>query len=94
MKPVLVTTEHRGVFFGWVPEDADLAATTQRIERARMAVYWSADVQGVLGLAAGGPTAGCRIGPEVPAITLAAVTAVVECSPEAARAWEVAAWAR
>lgn len=90
-KPLVITTQHRGVFFGYgTPADGD----TIRIERARMAVYWSADVGGVVGLAANGPTKNCRIGPAAPAITLYGVTAVMESSPEAAEAWERGPWAR
>lgn len=88
-KPIIVTTEHRGVFFGYgVPSDAD----TIRIEDARMVVYWSADVRSVVGLAANGPSAGCKIGPKAPAIILRKVTAVIECSDEAARKFEEAKW--
>ena len=88
--PLVVTTEHKGVFFGYGrPSDKD----TIRIKRARMCVYWSADVKSVLGLAAGGPTKGCRIGPAVPSLTLRKVTAVMEVSPEGAKAWESAPWA-
>lgn len=87
--PVIVTTSHRGVFFGYGVVSQD---QTIRIERARMCVYWSRDVKGVVGLAANGPTAECRIGPAAPAITLHAVTSVMECSPEAEAAWNKAAW--
>ncbi len=93
-KPVLVTTQHRGVFFGFVSPDADLDVTTLRIERARMCVYWSADVKGVFGLAADGPSNGCKIGPSVPAITLRDITSVAEVSAAAADRWESAPWSR
>lgn len=88
--PLLVTTEHKGVFFGYG------IATTEniiRIEDARMCVYWSADVKGVLGLAQSGPTKGCRITPKVPSITLQKVTSVTEATLEAAEAWEKGHWA-
>ena len=86
---VIVMTSHRGVFFGFgIPSDA----SSIRIEKARMVVYWSADVRSVLGLAANGPTAGCKIGPAAPAITLRDVTAVVECSDEAVKRFEDAKW--
>ena len=90
-KPVVVTTAHRGVFFGYIngqPTDAP----TIRIERARMCVYWSADVKSVLGLAASGPTKDCKIGPAVPALTLREVTSVMEASAAAAEAWETVVW--
>ena len=91
-RPVIVTTEFRGVFFGYVPNNQARDVDTIRLERARMAVSWSADVRGVLGLAATGPSASCRIGPQVPAVTLRKVTAVFECSDESARGWEKAPW--
>lgn len=87
--PLVVTTAHKGVFFGYgVPSDAD----TIRITDARMVVFWSKDVKGVVGLAANGPTKGCRVGPEAPAITLRDVTAVMECSPKAEHAFQLAPW--
>lgn len=88
---MIVTTAHKGVFFGYgVPTDAP----TIRIERARMVVYWSADVRGVVGLAAQGPTNGCRVGHQAPAITLRDVTAVIEVTQEAAERFEVAPWSK
>ena len=89
--PVVVTTAHRGVFFGYISGPATDAPTI-RIERARMCVYWSTDVKGVLGLAATGPSKTCKIGPAVPSITLREVTSVMEASPEAAEAWQTIIW--
>lgn len=87
--PLLVTTAHKGVFFGYgIPS----AAKSLRIEKARMVVYWSSDVKGVLGLAATGPSKSCRIGPAVPAITLSDVTSVSEATKEAAAKFEEGAW--
>jgi hypothetical protein len=79
-KPLLVTTEHKGVFFGYGQPTTEKIIT---LHDARMCVYWSADVHGVVGLAAKGPTAGCKVGPACPSITLQGVTAVMECSPTA-----------
>lgn len=87
-RAVLVTTEHRGVFFGYATE-TDGATITLR--NARNCIYWSADVKGFLGLAATGPSASCRIGPRAD-ITLRAVTCVAECTPAAVAAWESAPW--
>ena len=87
--PLVVTTEHRGVFFGYgLPTEAKII----RLERARMCVYWSADVKSVVGLAATGPTKGCRIGPEAPAITLQGVTSIMEVSEEAEKKWKAEPW--
>lgn len=89
--PMVVTTE-RGVFFGY--GTPDLNAQHVRIANARMIVYWSADVRSVVGLAANGPTNGCKIGPRAPAIIVRNVTAVIECSDEAAKKFEEAPWSR
>ncbi len=90
-KAVLVTTVHRGVFFGYLSKELkdDKKIT---ITNARNCVYWSADVKGFLGLAAKGPTSGCRIGPAVPELTLTDVTSVCSVTNEAADKWEKHAW--
>jgi hypothetical protein len=59
-RPVLITTAHRGVFFGYAE---DTTGETIRLRRARLCVYWSEDTHGYMGLAARGPSANCRIGP-------------------------------
>jgi len=88
-RPVLVTTAHRGVFFGYATNvDGDTIALT----RARNCIYWSADVKGFMGLAANGPSASCRVGPAAD-ITLRAITAVLDVTPEAATKWETGPWA-
>ncbi len=87
-RPVLVTTAHRGVFFGYA---TDTDGETISLTRARLCVYWSADVKGFMGLASGGPTKGCRIGPAAD-ITLRNITAVLEVTAAAVAAWEAAPW--
>ena len=87
---VMVTTEYRGVFFGYMSEPPVDGSVT--IKRARNCVYWSSDVRGFMGLAATGPTKNCKIGPAVPSITLHKITAVVEVSPEAVANWEKSIW--
>lgn len=89
-RPVVVTTQHRGVFFGFARVDHQLDAPTIRIERARNCIYWEKAVGGFLGLAADGPTPGCRVGATVPAVTLRDVTSVAECSADAVAKWEAA----
>ena len=90
-QPVLVTTEYRGVFFGYMDVTPENGSIT--IKRARNCVYWSSDVRGFMGLASSGPTKNCKVGPAVPSITLSKVTAVVEVEPKAAEQWEKAPWA-
>jgi hypothetical protein len=87
-RPVLVTTAHRGVFFGYA---ADTDGETIALRAARCCLYWSADVKGFLGLAANGPSPSCRVGPAAD-ITLRNITAVAECSPAAVDRWEAAPW--
>lgn len=87
-RAVLVTTEHRGVFFGYA---TDVDGETIALKRARLCVYWSADVKGFMGLAANGPSAACRIGPPAD-ITLRKITAVCTVTTDAVRAWESAPW--
>ena len=87
-RAVIVTTSHRGVFFGYTKStDGDQIA----LARARNCLYWSADVKGFMGLAATGPTNGCRIGPPAD-ITLRNITAVLEVASAAVENWEKAPW--
>jgi hypothetical protein len=87
-RPVIVTTEYRGVFFGYAKSTS---GSTIRLERARMCVYWSQDMQGIFGLAERGPSATCRISPAA-TVELRKVTAVIEVSPEAVTKWEAQPW--
>jgi len=87
-RAVLVTTAHRGVFFGYAK---NTAGETIHLRAARLCVYWSADLRGFMGLAAHGPSSSCRIGPAAD-IELRNITAVVAVSPKAVEAWERAPW--
>lgn len=86
---VIVTTEHRGVFFGYATKTD---GETIKLKRARLCVYWSADMRGFMGLASAGPSASCKIGPPAD-IQLRNITAVVSVTPEAVSKWEAAPWA-
>jgi len=87
-RPVIVTTAHRGVFFGYA---SDVDGETIKLREARLCVYWSRTMRGFMGLASIGPDSGCRIG--LPAdITLRNITAVVEVTPEAVEKWKAAPW--
>ena len=87
--PLVVTTAHRGVFFGYGTPTEN---KTIRLTEAQMCVYWSADIHGVVGLASSGPSKSCKIGPPAPAITLQDVTSVMEASKEAEAAWKGQPW--
>lgn len=88
---VVVTTQHRGVFFGCLESESD-GGKTVTLTGAQMCVYWSEDVRGVLGLAAGGPTRGCRVTAPVPRLRLSDVTAVMDAAAEAVTAWQDRPW--
>jgi hypothetical protein len=88
-RAVIVTTAHRGVFFGYATKTD---GETIKLARGRLCVYWSADCKGFMGLAANGPTKSCKIGPAAD-IELRNITAVLDVTPDAAAAWEKAPWA-
>lgn len=91
-QPVLVTTEHRGVFFGYLKGEVTKEQVV--LADARNCVYWVSELRGFLGLAEQGPSSECRVGPKVPEITLYDVTSVVTCTSEAVDRWEAGPWAR
>ncbi len=82
-RPVIVTTAHRGVFFGYA---SDTEGETISLSKSRLCLYWSADLRGFMGLASSGPGSSCKIGPSAD-ITLRGITAVLEVTPEAEAKW-------
>lgn len=89
-RAVLVTTTHRGIFFGYATKTD---GGTVKLRAARNCIYWSAKERGFLGLASTGPSSACKIGPAVD-IELRDITCVAEVTDAAAAAWESAPWAR
>lgn len=87
-RAVLVTTAHRGVFFGYA---TDTSGAIVALKRARNCLYWSSDVQGFVGLATNGPSRSCRVGPSAN-IELRDITSVVDVTPEATAKWEAQPW--
>lgn len=88
-KFVVVCTAKRGVFGGFTSDTSgDVVALTD----ASMCVYWSSDVRGVVGLAATGPTATCRITQPSPEMIVRDVTASFECTADAEKAWRTCPW--
>ena len=82
-RPVIVTTAHRGVFFGYA---TDTEGETISLKRSRLCLQWTADIRGFMGLASFGPSPSCKIGPPAD-ITLRSITAVLEVTPEAELKW-------
>lgn len=89
MKPVLVTTEFRGVFFGFIKNDKKLPEQIT-LTNAKNCIYWSSDCKGFLGLAAFGPVNGCKIGAQIKEITLYKITSVTPVEEKAVAVWEKA----
>lgn len=87
-RAVLVTTAHRGVFFGYATKTD---GETIKLARARNCIYWTSDTKGFLGLASVGPGTSCRIGPPAD-IELRNITCVAEVTPEAVVRWEASPW--
>lgn len=90
-KAVVITTEFRGVFFGYVTDDSKSPAKIELTD-ARCCIYWSQSTKGVLGLASDGPNKQCRIGKKVPSATIHKITGEFKCSDEAIKAWESEPW--
>ena len=89
MIPVLVTTQHRGVFAGLVPEGHDMAMKDFPLKSAKMAIYWGT-TKGVMQLAKTGPTDKSRISAEADIPMLHDVTAIFHITGEAWEAWKKA----
>lgn len=91
-KKVVVTTAHRGVFFGEIIENNAPKAIT--LKNAKNCLYWDSSLHGFIGLAANGPGKGCRIGPasSLP-MDLFDITSMIECTPDAIKKWEEGNWA-
>lgn len=88
---VVVTTEHRGVFFGYINPER-VRDEQLELKRARLCVYWSTAMHGFMGLASMGPDNACKIGPQAESITLRKITSVVACTPAAVDRWEKGPW--
>lgn len=87
MKSVLITTQHRGVFFAQIDENADLTQRTfTNLKNCRMAIYWGT-TRGVMQLAETGPTSSSKIGAPADIDVLHDITAVFNVSDKALEAW-------
>lgn len=89
-RAVLVTTAHRGVFFGYAK---DTSGAIISLRAARNCIYWPSEQKGFIGLASRGPVNGARIGPAAD-LELRDITSVAVCTPQAVEAWEKAPWSR
>lgn len=86
---VLITTKHRGVFAGELPEGQDLTATAMPVKNARMAIYFGT-TRGLLELAETGPTYKSRISAPADIPMLHDITAIFAITDEAWAKWQAA----
>jgi len=89
MKPVLVTTQHRGVFAGMIDDGQDINARSMPLKEARMAIYWGT-TKGVMELANTGPTSRSKISLAADIPALHDITAIFDISPSAWAKWQEA----
>ncbi|MCP4900080.1 MAG: hypothetical protein GY906_24180 [bacterium] len=87
MKPVLITTEYRGVFAGLIPDDQDLKARSMPLNEARMAIYWGT-TKGVMELCETGPTDQSKISSKADIPMLHGIAAVIAITAEAWEKWQ------
>lgn len=81
--PVLVTTDKRGVFFGFAnPAELDVNRPSLTLTRGQMVIRWSADMQGIVGLVSRGPSESCRISPAAGTIQINGITSIMMADPE------------
>jgi hypothetical protein len=90
-KKCVVTTAHRGVFFGEVLAYNE-ATKVIDIKDCRVAVYWPAEVRGFVGLAFTGPLEGARISPPAPLSQFTDVTGILSCTDASIKEWEADKW--
>lgn len=88
-RKVVVTTKHRGVFFGTVLRQI---GSEIHLADARVCVHWSAQTRGFVGLAVTGPLEGSRVSPAAPEMEIVDVTSVTACSDAAVAQWESGLW--
>lgn len=89
--PCIITTDKRGVFMGYI-DPGQRSDKTVTAKNVRMVVYWSADVKGLFGLAANGPTKNCRVTAPAPGCVLHGVTAVMDITEKAEKAFKAEPW--
>ena len=87
--PVIITTNYRGIFFGFI-DPVQKHQKTLDVEKCRNVRYYNSEVNGFQGLSSNGPNKDCTIsamagGP----VVLHEVTSITQCSEAAAAKWEL-----
>lgn len=87
LQNILVTTQHRGVWFAQVPAGTDLTPKTlTNLQNCRMAIYWGT-TKGLHQLCETGPTQSSKISAPADIPVLHDVTAVFQVTDNAAAVW-------
>lgn len=87
MQNIIVTTQHRGVWFAQAEDGADLTPKTLiNLKNCRMAIYWGT-TKGLQELAETGPTSSSKISAPADIPVLHDVTAVFSVTDKAAEKW-------
>lgn len=89
---VVVTTEHRGVFFGYLEAKNNHAPERVTLAHCQMCVSWSSSVRGVVGLASAGPNNECRVTDPATSAEIWKITGIFDCSDNAVSNWEAKPW--
>ena len=87
MKSVLITTKHRGVFAGEIPDDQDLSVQAMPLKNARMAIRFGT-TKGLMQLCETGPTDNSKISAPADIPMLHDITAVFAITEEAWGKWQ------
>lgn len=85
-RPVIVTTEHRGVFFGYA---TDTSGSEIHMTNVRMPIKFGT-TRGLLELSDTGPTHKSLVSARAERMEIRKITAVIDVAPEAVKAWEAA----
>ena len=87
MRNILITTQHRGVWFAQVDKETDLTPKTlQNLKNCRMAIRWGT-TKGLKQLCETGPTNNSKISAPCDIPVLHDVTAVFDVTDKAVEAW-------
>jgi len=85
---VMVTTEFRGVFAGYLAEgDRDVAARSIRLTDAMMAIAWGTS-DGIIQLVSDGPSEKSKISAVATEVEIEKVTAIFGATEAAEAAWK------
>ena len=84
-RAVVITTEHRGVFFGTMTAH-DIDARRATLKGAVMAIHWNT-TGGLFELASAGPNAGSRLSVVAPSMEVEKITAIMDVTEAAETAW-------